>query len=66
MKSKQPRSIRVALLSIAVLASLLPLTGPSYAIEDGAPRKIFSGWIPYYNMKISLPAAINNKALMYR
>ncbi|CAB4529447.1 MAG: hypothetical protein F2519_00200 [Actinobacteria bacterium] len=64
MKSKQPRSIRVALLSIAVLASLLPLTGPSYAIEDGAPRKIFSGWIPYYNMKISLPAAIKNKDLM--
>jgi spore germination protein YaaH len=45
---------------------MLPLQqlSTAVAVEDGAPRKIFSGWIPYYNMKVSLPAAIKNKDLM--
>jgi spore germination protein YaaH len=64
MKSKQPRSIWAALAALSLLITLLPLTSPAHAIEDGAPRRIFSGWIPYYNMKVSLPAAIKNKDLM--
>jgi hypothetical protein len=64
MKSKQPRSIWAALAALSLLITLLPFTSPAHAIEDGAPRRIFSGWIPYYNMKVSLPAAIKNKDLM--
>ena len=64
MKSKQPRTSLAALFSIVLFATLLPIASTAHAIEDGAPRRIFSGWIPYYNMKVSLPAAIKNKDLM--
>ncbi len=64
MKSQQPRPIRAALVAIALVLALLPLSTPAQAIEDGAPRKIFSGWIPYYNMKVSFPSAIKNKDVM--
>ena len=30
----------------------------------GQPRKILTGWIPYYSMKTSLPAALNNADLI--
>ena len=53
------------LLSITVIASLvvgLFLTAPAKA--DNPPRKILTGWIPYYSIKTSLPAAINNADLI--
>ncbi|MEY3447980.1 MAG: hypothetical protein RLZZ14_504, partial [Actinomycetota bacterium] len=28
------------------------------------PRRIWSGWIPYYSMRTSLPAAVNNQDLI--
>ena len=28
------------------------------------PRRIWSGWIPYYSMRTSMPAALNNKDLI--
>lgn len=34
------------------------------ASADNQPRKILSGWIPYYSIKTSLPAAINNADLI--
>jgi spore germination protein YaaH len=34
------------------------------ASADNPPRKILSGWIPYYSIKTSLPAAINNADLI--
>lgn len=45
----------------AVLALLLTLgiTAPA-AKADNPPRKILTGWIPYYSMKTSLPDALNN------
>ena len=50
-------------LLFSFLASLLPaITAPASA--DNPPRKILSGWIPYYSIKTSLPAAINNADLI--
>jgi hypothetical protein len=44
-------------------AVLLPsISAPASA--DNPPRKILSGWIPYYSIKTSLPAAINNSDLI--
>ncbi|MFM6841789.1 MAG: glycosyl hydrolase family 18 protein [Candidatus Planktophila sp.] len=34
------------------------------AQADNPPRKILTGWIPYYSIKTSLPAAINNADLI--
>jgi len=34
------------------------------AIEPKQPRKIWSGWMPYYSMRTSLPAALNNQDLI--
>ena len=47
--------------AIAVIIGL-SLT-PAFA-ENPQPRKIYSGWIPYYGMKTSLPAALNNADLI--
>ena len=63
MKSKQIYPFRAAMIS-ALLLALLPTSSTAHAVQDGAPRKIFSGWIPYYNMKVSLPSAIKNKDVM--
>lgn len=35
-----------------------------HAHSAGQPRKILTGWIPYYSMKTSLPAALNNADLI--
>lgn len=44
------------------------MTGtPAYSEEtigDNQPRKILSGWIPYYSTRTSLPAAIGNADLI--
>ena len=49
---------------LALVGSLLLLNlQPSFA-ENPQPRKIYSGWIPYYSMKTSLPAALNNADLI--
>ena len=48
---------------IGVLASaalLLPLVAPSISQADNAPRKIMTGWVPYYSMKTALPDVLNN------
>lgn len=62
---KLPRSISLG-ATAALIASLFlaaPITTPS-ALSDNPPRKILSGWIPYYSIKTSLPAAINNADLI--
>ena len=48
---------------IGVLTSaalLLPLVAPSTSQADTAPRKIMTGWVPYYSMKTALPDVLNN------
>ena len=43
--------------AIAVILALS--LAPAFA-ENPQPRKIYSGWVPYYSMKTSLPAVLNN------
>lgn len=57
------RSIRY-LFSAALIASLLGATTHAVAEEPKNPRKILTGWIPYYSMKTSLPSALNNLDLI--
>jgi spore germination protein YaaH len=45
-------------LALILFSSLL--VAPSAQAEENVPRKILTGWIPYYSMKTSLPAALNN------
>ncbi len=55
-----PRLI-ATLSAVALIAGITPST---QAIADNPPRKILTGWIPYYSIKTSLPAAINNADLI--
>jgi len=48
-------------MTSAILASL-SLVAPAHSANQ--PRKILTGWIPYYSMKTSLPAALNNADLI--
>ena len=48
---------------IAVFIALSVFTLPAIA-DNPQPRKIYSGWIPYYGMKNSLPTALNNADLI--
>ena len=44
---------------IALVFSSLQIA-PTYSEELKQPRKILTGWIPYYSMKTSLPSTLNN------
>jgi spore germination protein YaaH len=58
-------SRKVRLISVATLVSIASALLPGApATADNPPRKILSGWIPYYSIKTSLPAAINNADLI--
>ena len=51
-----------------ILIALALVTGTTFATApvqaDNPPRKILTGWIPYYSIKTSLPAAVNNADLI--
>ena len=49
-------------LALVLFSSLLLV--PSAQGNENIPRKILTGWIPYYSMKTSLPAALNNTDLI--
>ncbi len=49
-------------LALVLFSSLLLV--PSAQANENIPRKILTGWIPYYSMKTSLPAALNNTDLI--
>jgi spore germination protein YaaH len=55
-----PRLV-AAVAAVSLIAGIAPST---QAIADNPPRKILTGWIPYYSIKTSLPAAINNADLI--
>jgi hypothetical protein len=57
-RSLRPVAIFLALI-LTVSTSLLPS-----ASADPTARKIYSGWIPYYGMSTSLPAALANSDLI--
>ncbi len=50
------------LLSVLLLASNALAVLPSSA--QSPPRKILTGWIPYYSMKTALPSAVSNGDLI--
>ena len=53
------------LLSFAsLLLVLATLLSPLAQAADNPPRKILTGWIPYYSMKTALPDALNNSDLI--
>ncbi len=49
-------------LALVLFSSLL--VAPGAHAEENVPRKILTGWIPYYSMKTALPAALNNTDLI--
>jgi len=55
------RSTAVAIAALSLFATAL--TAPARA-DDNPPRKIMTGWIPYYSMKTALPNALNNADLV--
>ena len=56
------RRFTIATSIAALLISSSSAISP--AIADNPPRKIFSGWIPYYSIKTSVPAAVSNADLI--
>lgn len=57
---RTPKSLRIILIATLISA----LTQPIHAEELKQPRKIVTGWIPYYSMKTSLPSTLNNLDLI--
>ena len=55
------RSTAVVIATFSLFATAL--TVPARA-DDNPPRKIMTGWIPYYSMKTALPDALNNADLV--
>jgi len=49
---------------IAAILMTAPLVAPIAQAADNPPRKILTGWIPYYSMKTALPDALNNSDLI--
>ena len=59
------KTIRKRLLFAIVATLVAPLAIlPHAAGADNPPRKILTGWIPYYSMKTALPDALNNSDLI--
>lgn len=54
-------SARKCLATVIAAAALsLPLISVPVSAADSAPRKIMTGWVPYYSMKTALPDVLNN------
>ena len=58
------RRTRKSLLFILIAMLASTLTQPIHAEELKQPRKIITGWIPYYSMKTSLPSTLDNLDLI--
>lgn len=56
------RQVTYLLLGVFILSLGIP--GEARADDLKTPRKIVTGWIPYYSMKTSLPSALNNLDLI--
>jgi spore germination protein YaaH len=55
-------STKLIQIGLALAVIISTLTNPAYA--DNPPRKIMTGWIPYYSMKTALPDVLNNADLI--
>jgi len=63
VKSPRINALAAALVVASLLSAVLPSASAS-AVQDGSVRKVLSGWVPYYNIKLSLPSAISNASLL--
>lgn len=58
LKSMRQRSFITAFALI--FSTLIASATPAVSEELKTPRKILTGWVPYYSMKTSLPSTLNN------
>jgi hypothetical protein len=58
---KRRYSLRIFL---AILLVAIPLAHVEVARAENPPRKILTGWLPYYSMKTYLPAVLANADLI--
>lgn len=63
MRSKE-RAFRLTAVSAALMIVVTAIFTPSQSSAASPPRKILTGWIPYYGMKTALPSAIANGDLI--
>lgn len=59
-----PRRFQSLLAAAIALVAALAVQIAPIAQADNPPRKIFSGWLPYYSMKTSLPDVVTNSDLI--
>ena len=62
-KSKWPTSATAIALTLILTSTTLPFES-AMADEEKLPRKILTGWMPYYSVKNSMAAILANKDLM--
>lgn len=58
------RSLRTVAVSAALFVAVSLLIPISHGVAQSPPRKILTGWIPYYAMKTALPSAVANGDLV--
>ena len=63
MQSKE-RALRITAVLAALLIAITTLSPASHGMAQSPPRKILTGWIPYYAMKTALPSAVANGDLV--
>lgn len=62
-KSKWPKSATAIALTLILMSTTLPFES-AIADEEKLPRKILTGWMPYYSVKNSMATILANKDLM--
>jgi spore germination protein YaaH len=60
----QTSPLRISAVISALILAFAVLFPISHALAQSPPRKIFTGWIPYYAMKTALPSAVANGDLI--
>ena len=63
-KIKRLKNRKLLTASLALLAIFLTLFTSNPANSANQPRKILTGWIPYWSIKTSLPSVVNNADLI--
>lgn len=63
MRSKE-RAFRLTAVSAALMIVVAAIFTPSQSSAQSPPRKILTGWIPYYGMNTALPSAVANGDLI--
>jgi hypothetical protein len=60
------RLIRLTAVSAVLMIAVTVLSPISPGVAQSPPRKILTGWIPYYAMNTALPSAVANGDLIKR